>query len=143
MTTEQTLSEHVKLYIAEHRVGRLATADEKGHPHVIPVCYAFDGKIVYSCVDEKPKTKPPNSLERVRNIRRNPHVALVIDEYSEDWSSLNYVVISGEANVMLQCAEHMKALRLLREKYPQYEAMRLEDKPVLKITPRKVTAWHS
>lgn len=123
------------------RVGHLATADRTGTPHVIPVCFAFDGSRVYSAIDRKPKRASPRRLRRVRNINANPRVALIVDEYDEDWRRLRYVLVRGTARVLERGAEHTRAISLLRRKYPQYRLMRLEDRPVLRITPRRLVAW--
>jgi len=127
--------------LTEARVGRLATADAKGRPHVIPVCFAFDGRHLYTAIDEKPKRAAPRRLRRVRNIEANPQVALVVDHYEEDWGRLRYVLVSGTARVIADGREHAAAIALLREKYPQYRAMRLEGRPVITISPRRVAAW--
>jgi PPOX class probable F420-dependent enzyme len=122
-------------------VGHLATADRTGAPHVIPVCFVFDGRTVYSAIDEKPKRASPRRLRRVRNIVANPRVALVVDEYDEDWRRLRYVLVRGTARILERGAEHARAIVLLRRKYPQYRLMRLEDRPLLRITPRRFVAW--
>src|SRR5205807_5462388 len=127
--------------LAEARVGRLATADAKGRPHVIPVCFAFDGRHLYTAIDEKPKRAAPRRLRRVRNIEANPEVALVVDHYEEDWGRLRYVLVSGTARVIAEGREQARAIALLREKYPQYRGMRLEGRPVIEISPRRVAAW--
>jgi PPOX class probable F420-dependent enzyme len=124
------------------RVARLATADKNGRPHVVPVCFAFDGHALYSAIDEKPKRVSPRALRRVRNIEANPQVALVLDEYSEDWRRLWYVLVRGTADVIGPGGrEHAVAIARLRRKYPQYRAMRLEDCPVLRITPERIVRW--
>ena len=38
-----------------------------------------------------------DELKRIRNIRENAKVSVVIDRYDEDWSELRYVIIQGEA----------------------------------------------
>ena len=123
------------------RVAHLATADNRGRPHVIPICFAFDGREIYSPIDEKPKKLPPFRLKRIRNIRANPHVAVVIDRYEENWKRLAYVLIVGKATVLLRGARHAKAIRLLRKKYSQYRKMRLEEKPIVCITCVRFTPW--
>lgn len=124
------------------RVARLATADRRGRPHVIPICFAFDGRAIYTAIDEKPKRVAPRRLRRVRNVEVNPSVALVVDAYREDWRRLWYVLVLGTAAVVGPgTAGHAAAVARLRGKYPQYRAMRLEERPVLRITPRRVVAW--
>ena len=122
-------------------MARLATADAKGTPHVIPICYAFDGRHIYSALDLKPKRVAALQLKRVRNIATNPRVALVIDDYSEDWSSLAYVLVQGEAQMLESGEERARAESMLREKYPQYTELLAEGCAVLKITPERITSW--
>lgn len=124
------------------RVGRLATADGRGRPHVVPICFAYDGRAVYSAIDEKPKRTAPARLRRVRNIEINPAAALVVDAYREDWRRLWYVLVLGEAAVLQPgTREHLRAVRLLRHKYRQYGRMRLEDRPVLRLAPQRIVSW--
>jgi len=131
------------LFVRSARIAHLATADGKGRPHVIPICFAFDGKGIYSPIDEKPKKAAPLSLKRVRNIAANPHVAVVVDRYDENWKRLAYVLIAGSAKLLFRGPQHRRALRLLRNKYPQYRTMRLEDRPVIRITIANTTSWEA
>jgi PPOX class probable F420-dependent enzyme len=131
-----------KQFIREHRVARLATADGDGQPSVIPICYVFDGETIYSPIDEKPKSVAARRLKRVRNIEANPQVSLVIDDYSDDWNHLAYVLIGGVAELIpAGGGEHARAVELLREKYPQYLAMAIDERPIIKITPAHIKRW--
>ena len=91
----------------------------------------------------KPKTTPLRQLRRVRNILENPYVAMVIDHYEEDWSRLRYVLVSGEARLLESSDEWCRAIAMLREKYPQYRQMDLDESPVIKITPARFSPWSS
>ena len=127
--------------LREARVARLATADADGQPHVVPVCFAVDGQTIYTPLDEKPKRVAPRRLRRVRNIEANPRIALVVDHYEEDWRRLRFALVTGTARIIEGGPDHARAIALLREKYPQYRAMRLEDRPVLVISPHHVVTW--
>lgn len=127
--------------LAETPVGHLATADAAGRPHVIPVCFAYDGQHIYSVLDAKPKRGSLTGLRRVRNILANPQVALVIDHYDDDWSQLWYLLIHGHAELIQNGDEPATAIALLRQKYPQYREMDLEGNPVIRITPERATGW--
>lgn len=108
----------------------------------MPICFAETGGRLYSPIDEKPKRAAPLRLRRVRNIASNPHVAVVIDAYREDWRRLWYVLVFGTARVIKPgVAEHTRALRALRRKYRQYRTMRLEQRPVLAITVDRTVTW--
>lgn len=128
-------------FVESRRVGRLATAGADGRPHVVPVCYAFDGVRVYTAVDLKPKRSPARGLKRVRNIVANPDVALIVDDYSEDWSELAYVLVRGTAELLEGGEERASAERLLRDKYPQYRDLLAPGCAVIAITPTKTVAW--
>ncbi len=126
------------------RVARLATADTGGRPHVVPVCFVYAGRVIEIAIDEKPKRVSPERLRRVRNVRANPHVALVVDEYHEDWRRLRYVLVLGRAAVLGPGSRrHASTVARLRRKYPQYRMMRLEDRPVIRIMPRRLILWES
>ena len=122
-------------------VGRLATADARGAPHVIPVCYVFDGQFIYSVLDQKPKRAELPRLKRVRNIQANPQVALVVDHYEADWQRLWYVLLTGRAELLVAGDERVEAIKLLRQKYPQYRDMPIDPNPVIKIVPGQVVSW--
>lgn len=132
-------------FVKAARVGRLATVDHGGRPTVIPFCFALLGSaepVVVSVLDEKPKRVGDRQLARVRNIEHNPHVAFVVDRYGEDWSQLAWVQVRGEASMLAPGdAGHAAALAALREKYPQYRAMALEDRLVICIGRLVLRAW--
>ena len=129
-------------FLVRQRVARLATASDSGEPHAIPVCFAFDGRLVHIALDEKPKNVPPTRLKRVRNILENSNVALVADRYSEDWDLLAYVMVRGRARLVEAGApEHSAAIRLLRGKYQQYEQMKIEENPIISIHPERIASW--
>lgn len=129
-------------FVDAMRVGRLATADLAGRPHVIPVCYAYDGTSFYIALDDKPKHVAPRQLKRIRNILANPQVALVIDRYSDDWSSLAYLLIRGTAALLAPNElSHARAITLLRQRYPQYTAMPIQERPLITIRPTSVVSW--
>src|SRR5918998_822074 len=131
-----TFTDEQSRFIRSQRAGRLATVDGAGQPHVIPVCYAWDGASFFVALDAKPKRVVPQRLKRVRNILANPQVALVIDHYSDDWSELGYVMVRGTAALLPPGAiEHQSAVRLLRDRYPQYRAMPIHEQPVIMIRP--------
>ena len=133
-------------FIRRGRVARLATSSVEGQPSVVPICYVLDGENVYTPIDEKPKSVQGGSLRRVRNIKTNAKVAVVIDEYSEDWNDLVYVLISGTAEVIDpsdNASEHARVVALLREKYQQYFSMKLEERPIIKIKPARIKRWAS
>ena len=128
-------------FLNEQRVARLATADRAGAPHIVPVCYVLDGASVYIALDAKPKRVPPLRLKRVRNIAENAEVSLLVDRYGEDWSQLGWVRLDGRAELIVQGREHADALRLLRQRYVQYESMLPDDAVVIAVRVHRVASW--
>ncbi len=130
-------------FLRSARTAHLATADASGQPHVVPVCFVFNGEFIYSVLDSKPKTTALRQLRRVRNILANPRVSLVVDHYEEDWSRLQYVMVTGEASLLESGEEWGLSIVMLRQKYPQYHRMELDESPVIKITPARFVPWSS
>ena len=122
------------------RVGRLATADAKGVPHLVPVCFAVDGMSAYITVDEKPK-RTDIPLKRLRNIQENPAVALTVDRWDEDWSRLAWIMLRGNAEILDVGVEHNAAQARLRARYPQYCSMDIAPLPVIAIRIARVLGW--
>ncbi|MCI0546026.1 MAG: TIGR03668 family PPOX class F420-dependent oxidoreductase [Candidatus Rokubacteria bacterium] len=133
----------VARFIADARVARLATADRAGQPLVLPICYAWDGSLLYSAIDGKPKRGDGRPLRRIRNVEENPRVSVVIDHYAEDWAELRWVVIDGDARVHRGGPEYRRGVELLTAKYPQYRALRLDPEAgaMIAVTPRQLLHW--
>ena len=130
-----------RAFLGSQRVARLATADASGAPHAIPVCFALVDNRIYVAIDEKTKRVGPLRLRRVRNVLSNPAVALVADVYDADWSTLAGVLARGRAEVLEGGHEHRLAVGLLREKYPQYASMALEQRPIIAIEIEAAISW--
>jgi PPOX class probable F420-dependent enzyme len=126
--------------VAAARVGRLASVDISGGPHVVPVCFATTADQVVSVVDQKPKRT--SQLRRLANVRAHPAVQLVVDHYAEDWSLLWWVRVSGEARVVEHGVQRETAVDLLASKYPQYREQRPMG-PVLLIEVTQITSWQA
>jgi PPOX class probable F420-dependent enzyme len=138
------ISDAVQAKLEQARVARLATFDAKRGPHIVPVCFTYDGKVFYTAIDQKPKRVAPERLARLQNIRAEPQVALLIDKYDEDWTQLWYILIRGNAKLIPKSAhkERAWAIGKLRAKYPQYvERMLADDAPIIRITPERTTSW--
>jgi PPOX class probable F420-dependent enzyme len=99
-------------------VARLATIGPRGRPHLVPVCFVLEADSLYSAVDQKPKSS--YLLRRLENIRRHPHVALLVDHYEDDWSALWWIRLGGTARIVERGPERDRAVALLAQKYSQY-----------------------
>jgi coenzyme F420-0:L-glutamate ligase/coenzyme F420-1:gamma-L-glutamate ligase len=135
------LTRKERAFIRAARLAHLATADARGQPHVIPICFVFDRNEFFSPIDEKPKRTSPRLLKRLKNISENPKICLLVDRYEEDWQKLAHVLVRGTAKILLRGKRHDRAVRLLRRKYPQYRSMALEQRPIIRISPTRAVSW--
>ena len=140
---------YLKTIINKAKVARLATADLEYKPHLVPIVFVFDNDLncYFIPIDEKTKRSGPENLKRVKNIQENPNVALLIDEYNEDWTKLYFIMIQGKASMVggkkleqneMQLLE--KAHKLLCNKYPQYQNIGVGEYLIM-IMPQKVIVW--
>jgi PPOX class probable F420-dependent enzyme len=147
-----TSKQEVNAIIRRARIARLATANAEAKPHVVPVVFAFDKEKYYIPIDGKTKTAKPEKLKRIENIEVNPAVALLIDEYNEDWKKLFFVMVQGKAAIigkkngdggdegddddrLLKLAH-----KLLYAKYPQYQHVDIGGLGIV-IYPQKMIFW--
>lgn len=128
-------------FVAAARVARMATVDEHGMPTVLPICFWLDGERLYQVMDEKPKRVGGAALKRVRNLRANPSMAVLVDHWDEDWSRLGWVLLRGRGDVLEGGAEHARAVAALREKYAPYREMALAEQPMIRMTVESVRSW--
>lgn len=118
-------------------VARLATADEHGRPHLVPIVFAVQGSVIHSAVDAKPKSG--TALRRLANIAANPRVSLLVDHYEDDWTRLWWARADGSAQVH----EHGGlAVDLLGERYPQYREVPPPG-PFITIDVERWSGWSS
>jgi PPOX class probable F420-dependent enzyme len=133
---------------AAARVARLATVDDVGRPHLVPVVFAAHGTDgIVTAVDRKPKRT--THLKRLRNIEVTPSVSLLADDYDEDWDRLWWVRADGGARIVPPGAaetatreEYEAALDRLCRKYAQYRDAPPAG-PVIAVTVRRWTGWRA
>jgi PPOX class probable F420-dependent enzyme len=124
---------------AAARVARLATVRADGKPHVVPCCFALDGDLLYSAVDDV-KPKSTAGLRRLDNIRAQPAVTVLVDHYSEVWTELWWIRLDGKAQVAEPGAPGNDAgLELLQAKYDQYR----RQPPTGPLITVEILAWRA
>jgi PPOX class probable F420-dependent enzyme len=100
------------------------------------VVFCIDGDRVYTVTDAKPKRT--TALRRLRNVRENPAVALLVDHYDDDWSQLWWVRADGRGRVIEPSVpEAVRAVELLAARYPQQRATGA----VLVVDVRRWSGW--
>src|SRR5580704_17924489 len=135
------LTSRQQRFLETRRVVRLATADARGAPHVVPVCFAVADGTLYVTIDEKPKRRTGAPLKRLRNIAENPAVAVVADRYNEDWRRLGWILLRGRAEILADGTEHGRAQARLRARYGQLNAMDIQPLPVIAVRLERVSSW--
>jgi nitroimidazol reductase NimA-like FMN-containing flavoprotein (pyridoxamine 5'-phosphate oxidase superfamily) len=124
------LPQHIKDFIAGAPVCRIATVRAGGEPHVIPVCPVFDGETtVY--VDLEPRSVSAAAL------RNDPRIAVLIDEYHDDWRRLRKVLLRCTAE-RVAGDEQAEAWARIRAKFPQYVTVDWQPRLTLALS---IYAW--
>ena len=99
---------------------------------------ALSGDTAFSAVDEKPKST--RQLQRLRNLAAHPEASLLVDHYDEDWSALWWIRIDGTGRLLSRNDEYERAMKLLVEKYEQYERQEPSG-PLIAFDINRWTAW--
>lgn len=123
-------------FVQWERVCRVATCGAAGIPHVVPVCHVLrGGKVYFGSGDD---------ARKVKNVAENPNVTVVIDAYSDTWSTLRGVMVQGRARVIERGPAFRRVRDLLYRKYPQYPreaALSVADSVIVEVTPTHVFTW--
>jgi PPOX class probable F420-dependent enzyme len=117
------------------RVARLATVDDEGRPHLVPIVFAVIAEAICFAVDNKPKTGAP--LRRLANIAAHPEVSMLVDFYSDDWDQLWWARADGTARILDQGDAELAALA---GRYAQYQQL-LPPGPVVRIDVSRWSGW--
>ena len=121
--------------VASARVARLATIEDDGRAHLVPICFAVEGERLFNAVDGKPKRS--RDLRRLRNLRARPWATVLVDHYEEDWTRLWWARLRGPAEVLEDGDAARRALALLIAKYPQYQ----RDPPAGPVMAMRLAEW--
>lgn len=135
-------------FLISERVARIATINILNKsPHIVPICFAFDGKAIFTTLYVKAR--------RLKNVEQGSKVSILVDRYQEErgkWKVLRGLLIRGNAKVLSydeNREELMHGWKLLIQKYPQYKQWANADltpkdpdkRRIMKIKPIKVTRW--
>lgn len=126
-------------YLLSKERGFLATVGADCRPTVVPVCFAYRDGRIYTMVDAKPKKL--GVPWRVRNIASRPHVAFIVDTYSDDWRKLSYLLVHGRAAVLPEGEEAKEARRMLVARYPQYRWVGTGEGTVVRVDVTSAKYW--
>lgn len=114
----------------------MSTVEPDGAAHSVPVVFARVDSEIVSPIDHKPKSG--RVMRRVRNLERDKRVTLLIDNYTEEWTRLCWLMVSGHASVETTYPDDLGLA--LNSRYPQYEADERHD-ALIRIAPTRVLWW--
>ena len=135
-------------FLISERIARLATINFADiSPHLVPVCFAFDGKTIFTTLHVRSK--------RLKNVKQGSKVAILVDRYEEErneWKVLRGIIIYGNTRILVfheNREEFTYCWRLLIRKYPQYKQWAKSDltpkdpdkRRIMKIKPTKTIHW--
>ena len=78
---------------------------------------------------------------RLRNLAGNPAASLAGDHYDDDWDRVAWVRVDGPAEIFTSGDEHADAVRLLRERYPQFDDRPLEGAPMIALRIERILSF--
>ena len=107
-------------YLAERRLGRLATVDPSGLPHVVPLGWNYNPALDTIDIGGHDFSR----TKKFRNVKANPKVALVIDDVLPPWRP-RCVMVRGEAEALDEAAG-------AGDEHPG---------PIIRIHPSEVVSW--
>ena len=128
----EPLPDAVGEFVRAARVCRIATVRPDGGPHLIPVCPVFDGATLYVDIGRRYAT--------AEGVRANGRLAVLIDEYDDDWSKLKAVLLRGRAEPV-DGEERDRAWALIREKFPQHKPIGWEPRLTLALRIEDWRQW--
>ena len=99
-------------YLRGQMLGRLATVSRKHNPQLTPIGFVADEERIYSCIKH-------DSVKAI-NIRGNPRVSFVVDDYLGHImeNRTRGVSVSGKAEMISIGELHETVRDIMDEKYP-------------------------
>ena len=92
-------SDNELAYLAEPRLGRLATIGPDGLPHIVPLSWSYNPALDTIDIGGRDFAR----TKKFRNVQANPRVALVIDDVVPPWQP-RAVMVRGSAEALQDAA---------------------------------------
>lgn len=97
--------------LGERRLGRLATADVDGQPHVVPVGWSYNAEL--GTIDISGRNFA--ATRKFRNVQANPKAAFVVDDVLPPWRPRS-VMVQGHAQAFAASGDRQAFVRITPEK---------------------------
>jgi pyridoxamine 5'-phosphate oxidase family protein len=108
-------------YLNEQRLGRVATVDAEGRPHVVPVAFRYNGDL--DAVDIGGHNFARS--KKFRDVGRTGQAAIVIDDVLPPWRPRG-IEVRGKAEVRTEGGT---------------EIMENFAEEIIRIHPRRIVSW--
>jgi PPOX class probable F420-dependent enzyme len=130
------LSDWARAFLREDRVAAVSTLNTDGSPQVTTIWYLLqeDGTLIMST---------PGRTQKVKNLRRDPRIAVCVGDERRSVSLYGTVTISSDQNVIRRDLEQLTA-RYVKEEAARVLALSLflqEGRVALHVRPIKVTEF--
>ena len=125
-------------FLKTQKVLRLATIDQSGNPHIVPVWYLFSGKKFYIGTNTR--------TQKAKNVKKNRQVSFCVDVGIHS-PKIYGVMGRGAAKIVLDKNTVSRlAKRILKRYYRTLEnksAKELLDETdcIIEISPKKLSVW--
>jgi len=127
----------IDAFLARPLVARIATVRKNGTPQVVPMWFLWDHGTLYMSTR--------TWAAKVKHLRKNPHVAVVIDEMVAPLQN-KVVTIDGTAQIVTDgviettTKIYQKYMGAEAAKSPQAQQSITTPRVIIKITPTKLTS---
>lgn len=108
-------------YLGEQRLGRLATVDAEGRPHVVPVAFRYNAELDTVDIGGHYFRKS----KKFRDVQKSGRAAFVVDDVLPPWRARG-VEVRGRAEVRSEGGK---------------EIMQDFSEEMIRIFPRRIVGW--
>jgi len=131
-----TLSDWAREFLREDHVAVVSTLNTDGSPQITTIWYLLqeDDTLIMST---------PGRTQKVKNLRRDPRLAVCVGDERRSVSIYGMVTISSDPNVIRRDLEHLTA-RYVKEETARVPTLSLflqEGRVALHVKPIKVTEF--
>jgi nitroimidazol reductase NimA-like FMN-containing flavoprotein (pyridoxamine 5'-phosphate oxidase superfamily) len=85
-------------YLQQPLIARIATADETGQPHVVPVWYVWDGEALW--------ISSYSNTRKISDLKKNPKISIAIDD-SDVNNNTRSVILEGQVELIREPREFL------------------------------------
>ncbi len=125
-------------FLKKQKILRLATLDNKGNPHIIPVWYLFNSKKLYIGTNSKTK--------KAKNVKNNSKVSFCVDTGINS-PDIFGVMGQGNAKLIREKNEVVKISQRILLRYfktlnnKSAQELLEETDCIIEIRPKKYSVW--